>query len=218
MTRYTHPGTHWRRGDCRGGLTALALLACLALLGCGADTPELAPLPDNATILAFGDSLTFGTGASPVQSYPAVLERLTGRKTVNAGIPGELSAAGLARLPRVLDETRPQLLILCHGGNDILRKRNLERTKQNLREMIELAQARGIAVVLVAVPEPSLILNPAGFYAEVASEYKVPLQNDSIAAIMSKPSLRSDTIHPNARGYEALAHAVYETLQASGAI
>ncbi|HTS86232.1 MAG TPA: GDSL-type esterase/lipase family protein, partial [Usitatibacter sp.] len=91
----------------------LALLALALLLGaCGGTKAKLDKLDRGATVLAFGDSLTFGTGANPDESYPAVLAQLTGLKVVNAGVPGELSAEGLARLPDAIDEAKPRLLIL----------------------------------------------------------------------------------------------------------
>src|SRR5258708_7486386 len=99
-----------------------SILAALVLVGCGGSTPKIAKLDRGAVVLAFGDSLTFGTGAAREQSYPAILARDTGLQVVNAGVPGEVSADGLARLPEAIDESQPKLLILCHGGNDFLLK------------------------------------------------------------------------------------------------
>src|SRR5687768_12156614 len=118
----------------------LALLLILAMAGCGGPTARLPRLSSDAVVLAFGDSLTYGTGTSPDKSYPAALERRIGLKVIAAGIPGEVSAAGLARLPEVLDEIKPKLLILCHGGNDILRKLSLGQAAANIRAMVSLAR------------------------------------------------------------------------------
>src|SRR5258706_4239390 len=138
-----------------------ALLAALALLASGCSQPaKLAPLPADAVLLAFGDSLTYGTGANEEESYPAQLARLTGRRVVREGVPGEVSAAGLARLPAALDEHRPRLLLLCHGGNDFLRRVPTEQAAENLRAMIRLAKARGIEVVLIGTPEFSFTVTP----------------------------------------------------------
>ena len=125
-----------------------ALLATL-LASCGKPA-QISPLGNNDIVLAFGDSLTFGTGAAPAESYPAQLETLIRRKVVNAGVPGEVSADGLQRLPDVLEEVNPKLMILCHGGNDLLQKLNEASAAANVRAMIQLAKNKGIGVVLIA--------------------------------------------------------------------
>jgi acyl-CoA thioesterase-1 len=194
------------------------LLLAAALAGCGGGAPRLAKLPADAVVLAFGDSLTFGTGAQPEASYPAVLEKLIGRKVWSAGVPGEVSAAGLARLPSALDYYRPRLLILCHGGNDFLRKLGDAQAAENLRAMIRLAQQRGIEVVLIAVPKPGLFPSPPDFYAEIAKEFRLPLEDAALKTILRDSELKSDVAHPNARGYARLADAVATQLKKSGAL
>ena len=110
-------------------LTALAVAAC-------DKPPTIRPLPPKATILAFGDSLTFGTGAPSDASYPAVLTDLLGTTVINAGVPGEVSADGRERLPGLLEQHRPALVILCHGGNDFLRRGDASKVKANLQAMM----------------------------------------------------------------------------------
>ena len=150
-------------------LRAFAILvAALTLAACGGSGQKLEKLSADAVVLAFGDSLTFGTGASPGESYPAQLEALIGRKVVNAGVPGEVSAAGLARMPAVLDEVRPAMLLLCHGGNDFLRKMDDGSAADNVRAMVRLARERNIQVVLLATPKPSLPPSVPAFYREIA--------------------------------------------------
>ena len=198
---------------------AMALLAALVLLAaCGAKTPALPRLAPDAVVLAFGDSLTFGTGASEGQSYPAVLEGLIGRKVHGAGVPGEVSAAGLARLPSALDYYQPQLLILCSGGNDFLRKLGKQQAAANIRAMVRVARDRGVAVMLIAVPEPGLFASPPDFYRDIAKELGIPYEGDALAKILRDNELKSDLIHPNAKGYALLAQAVAGVLKQSGAI
>jgi lysophospholipase L1-like esterase len=198
-------------------IAALMLVAC-ALAGCGGAAPKLSKLPADAAVLAFGDSLTFGTGAQPEASYPAVLEKLIGRKVGNAGVPGEVSAAGLARLPSALDDYQPKLLILCHGGNDLLRRLDEVQTAENLRGMIQLARQRGIEVVLVGVPKPGLFPSPPDFYANIAKEFGLPYEDAALKAILRDKELKSDLAHPNSRGYTRLAEAVAALLKKSGAL
>jgi lysophospholipase L1-like esterase len=198
-------------------IAALMFVAC-ATAGCGGAAPKLSKLPADAVVLAFGDSLTFGTGAQPEANYPAVLEKLIGRKVGNAGVPGEVSAAGLARLPSALDDYQPKLLILCHGGNDLLRRLDEAQTAENLRGMIRHTKQRGIEVVLIAVPKPGLFPSPPDFYASIAKEFGLPYEDAALQAIVRDNELKSDVVHPNARGYTRLAEAVAALLKKSGAL
>lgn len=198
---------------------ALALaLAALVLAACGQKVPKVPQLDAGAVVLAFGDSLTYGTGASRQEAYPAVLERLISRKVVGAGVPGETSEEGLRRLPGVLEEVRPQLLVLCHGGNDFLRKMGEETAAANVREMIRLAQSRGVAVVLLATPKPGFGTSKVKFYEEIAKELAIPVESDILADVLGSRSLKSDLVHPNAKGYEKIAEAVAELLEDAGAL
>jgi acyl-CoA thioesterase I len=203
-------------GNVQGAATLL--LAAIAIAGCGAGAPKLSKLPADAVVLAFGDSLTFGTGAQPEASYPAVLEHLIGRKVWSAGVPGEVSAAGLERLPSALEYYRPRLLILCHGGNDFLRKLGDAQAAENLRGMIRLAKQKGIDVVLIAVPKPGLFPSPPDFYAEIAKEFGLPYETAALKSILRDNELKSDLAHPNARGYAKLAEAIAALLKKSGAV
>ncbi len=197
---------------------AALTLAAFALAGCGHGTAQLSRLPAEAAILAFGDSLTFGTGAQPESSYPAVLEKLVGRKVWSAGVPGEVSAAGLARLPSALEYYQPKLLILCHGGNDFLRKLSEKQAAENLRAMIRLAQQSGVDVVLIGVPKPGLFPSPPEFFADIAKEFGLPYEDAALKTILRDNEFKSDLAHPNARGYAKLAQALAALLKKSGAV
>jgi acyl-CoA thioesterase I len=193
------------------------LSLCLAAGAC-TRTPQLQPLSSDAVILAFGDSLTYGTGAVKGEDYPSVLQQLTGRRVINAGIPGEVSSVGLKRLPALLQRHRPALVIICHGGNDILRRQNLAHTRENIQHMIDLARASGAEVVLVGVPQFGIFLSPAPFYDELAEHNALPIEASVLSVILRNPSLKSDQIHPNAAGYQLLAEKLADLLAESGAI
>src|SRR5690606_16562762 len=143
--------------------------------------PQLPALAEDAVILAFGDSLTRGTGAAAGEDYPAVLAALSGRRVINAGVPGEISRDGLRRLPALLERHEPALLILCHGGNDLLRRLDPAQTTANVEQMVRMATERGIAVVLVGVPEPGLLLSDADYYEDIAEAAGAVYVRDVIA-------------------------------------
>lgn len=180
--------------------------------------PRLDNIPSNGVILAFGDSLTYGIGTAKPHSYPEVLAKLTGRKVINAGISGEVTQQGLARFPSVLDQYRPHTVILLQGGNDILRNYDLQQTKQNIKEMIQIARDRGIQIVLIAVPEKKLFSNTAGFYHELADEFELVFDKDLIASLLRQPKYKSDTVHFNQAGYTLMAERIHQLLKDNGGL
>ena len=195
----------------------ILVLPLLSLGGCG-ERPKLERLPPDAIVLAFGDSLTFGTGATEDESYPAQLERIIGRRVVRAGVPGEVSAQALARLPGALDEHTPRLLLLCIGGNDFLRRLGNSQAERNVREMVRLARSRGVAVMLIGTPEPGFTVTPPAFYSAIAKEFRLPYEEGIIGQVLRDASLKADPIHPNARGYRLIAERVADQLKQSGAL
>jgi len=196
----------------------LALMLALALAGCGAKVPPLPSVGANDVILAFGDSLTYGTGAAAEEGYPRVLARLIGREVIGAGIPGETTIGGLDRLPDLLEELRPKILLLCLGGNDMLRKIDPAVTEQNLRTMIGMAKERGIGVVLIGVPRPGLFSSIAPFYQTLATDYALPFEDAILKDVLYDNEFKSDPIHPNAKGYRKMAEAIAELLRGAGAV
>lgn len=194
------------------------LALCAALLAACGEAPKLAPLAPDAVVLAFGDSITYGTGAAAAESYPAQLERLIGRTVANAGVPGEVSAQALRRLPAALDEHRPQLLVLCTGGNDFLRNLGKEQVAANVQTMVALARQRGVDVVLIGTPDKGFTVTPPAFYADIARQLGIPYEGDVIGEILRDSTLKSDPIHPNARGYRLIAERVSALLRDAGAL
>jgi len=188
-----------------------------SLSSCSNDV-SLQALDDDAIVLAFGDSLTYGTGTSMDKAYPAILQLLIDRKVINAGVPGEISAHGLKRLPRLLQKHRPALIIICHGGNDILRKLDLSKTRDNLQQMINLAKQSNTQVVLIGVPEFGLFLNAQPMYRELADKNQLVIENTVLADIIGNNSLKTDHIHPNTAGYQILAEKISLLLSSAGAI
>lgn len=199
-----------------------ALLALALLAGCGRKPVQGVRVPAGATVLALGDSLTYGTGATPETAYPAVLSRLAGWNVVNAGVPGDTSAQALARLPALLEQHRPALVLVGIGGNDFLRRQDEAAAQANVTRICEAARAAGAQVLLIAVPRPTLTARLTGslddhdLYAEVAQALKIPLHAQGWSAVLADPAQRSDQIHANAAGYDKFAQGLVVTLRASG--
>ena len=201
----------------RFGLVALLL----ALTACGGKSRET-PLPSGTKVVALGDSLTAPHGVQPQEAWPMLLGQKTGWQVINGGVSGNTSADALTRLPALLEEHQPQLVLITLGGNDMLRKQPAGQTIANLERMIDMARSKGAKVVLLATPKPSLAgavfnsLSPPEFYAEIAKDKKVPLIEDAIPKVLSDTTLKGDQIHPNAAGHARLGELIHAELKKIG--
>ena len=199
----------------QGVLLALLLVAC-------SDAPRHETLPEGSVVLAFGDSVTHGTGAPEGADYPRHLAALSDWQVINAGVPGDTAQAARERLPGLLRAHQPQLVIVELGGNDFLRKRPDHAVEADLRAILAQVAEHGALPVLVAVPRLSLLrasvgaLNDASLYADLAQETGVLLVPDVFSEILSDAELRADAIHPNAAGYRVLAEGIARALRESG--
>lgn len=193
----------------------------LAVTACG-KKQKLSALPAGTKVLAFGDSVTFGTGAAPGEDWPTQLVGLTAWQITNAGIPGDTAEASKSRIRSLLDEHMPALVIIEIGGNDFLRRRQPSAVKQDIKALVSAAKSAGAQVVLIAVPELSLLSVVAGkagdspIYQELGKEEGVPVIADVFSDILSRPELCADKIHPNAQGYQQMASGIHAGLKSIG--
>lgn len=195
------------------------IAVCLAALLAACDrAPTLPKLSPHDVIVAFGDSLTHGTGASTDTAYPAVLAALTGRTVINAGVPGDTTESGLQRLPEVMEKHRPRLVLLCLGGNDMLRQQPDAAIENNLRLLVQTIRSAGAEVVLIGVPEPKLFGGAPDFYARVADELQLPLEDEVFNEVLKDNRLKADPIHANAAGYRIVAERLAALLREAGAL
>jgi acyl-CoA hydrolase len=199
----------------------LFAISGIALAACGS-RQKLSALAPGSRVLAFGDSVTYGTGAGPEEDWPTLLGGLTGWRIVNAGVPGDTAEAAKSRLPPLLDEHRPELVIIEIGGNDFLRRRPASAVKQDLKALVKAARASGAQVALVGVPELSAMAVLAGkagdsaIYGELGKEEGVPVIADVFSDVLSRPELCADKIHPNAAGYRQMASGIHAALKQLG--
>lgn len=201
--------------------TFLLGAGALLLTACGRKSARThAKIPEGSTVLALGDSLTFGYGASPGESYPAQLQKLTGWNIVNGGVSGDTSAQALSRLPALLAR-KPKLVIIGIGGNDFLRKVPEEQTRANIAKIIETVQKENIPAVLVGVPHITLgalfgHLSDHPLYEDLSEEYGIPLFGGAWAEILGDNDLKSDQIHANGKGYRKFAEDLNQFLRKQG--
>ncbi len=200
------------------------LILCFTVLflaGCG-EQEKLAAIPAGTTVLILGDSLSYGTGAGKGQDYPSLLAQASAWQIINAGVPGDTSAQGLARLPALLDIHQPGVLMVELGGNDFLKKVPESQTITNLKTIIQTGKASGASVVLIAIPDYQPVkaafggLEDHALYADIAEEMQVPLIEDMFSSVLSDNGLKADYVHPNAAGYQRATQSLRQSLEAFG--
>ena len=199
----------------------ILLIAVLILTAACSEVKEEA-IPPGSKVLALGDSLTEGAGVTPQEAWPNLLASRTGWIVINGGVSGDTSGGALQRLPSLLEQHTPVLVLVALGGNDMLRHLSQEETIANLEKILTLIKAHGAKPVLLATPNPSLMgavfqhLSAADFYRQVADAKQVPLIKDAIADVISDPQLKGDPLHPNAAGHARLAEKIFAELKSIG--
>ncbi len=201
----------------------ILLVAAVALLAACSKIKEDA-LPAGSRVLALGDSLTAGVGVASEEAWPALLASRTGWVVANGGVSGDTSSAGLQRLPALLEQHDPVLVLVTLGGNDMLRRMPQQQTIANLQQILSLIKAHGAKPVLLATPQPSIAgavfqhLSAPDFYREIAKEQQVVLIEGAMADVLSDPQLKVDQLHPNAAGHARLADDIFEELKEAGLV
>ena len=191
----------------------IIILAASGWLTCGCRPKQVVANipPQNEVICCFGDSLVAGYGASKDEAYPARLEVLTGQTVINMGSSGDTTKDGVARL-KAFKPGEYGVIIVTLGGNDLLRRVDWEVTEQNLRQIFETLQGTGAAVVFTGVTMP-LTSGRGKRYEALCKEMEVLYIPDLLDGILFNDDLKSDEIHPNAKGYQRIAERVAEILR-----
>jgi acyl-CoA thioesterase-1 len=178
-------------------------------------------------VLALGDSLTAGYRLRPEQSLASRLEvrlqeRRPGSRVINAGVSGDTSAGGLARLPRLLDRQtrRPDLCLVELGANDAIRAIDPATTQANLEQILAELSRRGVPALLAGVVAPAFLGSYAirfnAVFADVAARHGVPLYPSFLAGVAGRPGLvQADGLHPNAAAVDLVAASILPHVEAA---
>lgn len=180
------------------------------------------PIDTRHRLVAFGDSLTAGFGAAPGASYPDFLQKLIDERhypwrVINAGISGDTSTDGLARLAGVLD-FKPEIVILELGANDGLRGIPVEATRENLDQIVAALQGGGAKVVLAGMTlppnyGPDYIGPFEKIFTGLAAKGKLTLIPFLLAGVGGNPALmQRDGLHPTAEGNRRVAANVMRVI------
>lgn len=199
----------------RGLVVALVLGAALVAWWWSSPRLDPATAPTaGRTVVAFGDSLVEGVGATPGRDFVSLLEARTGVPIVNAGRRGDTTADALARLERDVLSRDPRVVIVLLGGNDFLGRVPRDRTFAQLSQIVERIRARGAAVILAAVRLGLVVDGYNDGYDEIARRTTSVLVPDVLDGILGRADMTVDQIHPNDRGYALVADRLEPALRA----
>jgi acyl-CoA thioesterase I len=191
---------------------AAVALAAFALLagGCGPSWTITNAYPSGTNVIAFGDSLTEGYRVDPGQGWPEQLSAIVGRPILNRGVSGNTTGDALARLERDVLAQDPRVVLVCLGGNDMLRQMPADQQFDNLRTIIRRIQDKGALVVLIGTEGYKILarVDYGGRYEGLARETGSVYVSDLMKGVLTDPALMHDQIHPNARGYEKIARRI----------
>jgi len=162
-------------------------------------------------IIAFGDSLVEGIGATDGKDFVSLLSQKIGRPIINLGHSGDTTTDGISRLSQ-LDEYKPKVVILLLGGNDYLKKLPLADTEKNLAAIIKNIQARGAIVLLLGVRGGLFNDRFDSMFEDLADTYRTAFVSDVLGGLFGNVKYMSDSVHPNNLGYEKIAERVYPVL------
>jgi acyl-CoA thioesterase I len=189
------------------------------------ESPQNNVADDRPIILAFGDSLTEGYGLNKSQAYPAELQKkldASGFKyrVVNAGISGDTSSGGAARIEKALsDFPLTKIMILELGANDMLRAKDLRETRQNLSQIIEKSQAKKINIILAGMEAPvnygeDYQHDFHNLFTDLTKKYNLKLIPFFLQDVALKAELnQGDGIHPNPKGVAIVVENVWKILE-----
>lgn len=169
------------------------------------------------SIVAFGDSLVYGYGATSGNDFVSILsnkllkEHIITTPIVNLGVPGNTTIQGLERLQDVVN-LNPRVVIVLLGGNDALRKVAKKETFDNLEQIIVKIQASGAAVVLLGIRNGILTDEYKREFEALVKKYNTAFVPDVLSGVFGRKNLMSDTVHPNDEGYKIIAGRVYPEL------
>jgi acyl-CoA thioesterase I len=191
------------------GVAVAAVVAWLVL----ARGSEPARPTSGDRIVAFGDSLVQGVGASPGRDIVSLLSRRLGVPIINAGRSGDTTGAALARLDSAVLSRDPRIVIVLLGGNDILRRVPRARMFENLDTIVTRIRARGAAVILVSIEIGFGTGSDGRAYEALAERTSSALVPDVLDGVFGRQALMADGIHPNDRGYEIVADRIEPALR-----
>ncbi len=168
--------------------------------------------PSNGTtVIAFGDSLIEGVGATPGHDIPSLLSQKIHEPVINMGISGNTSADGLARISTVSAQN-PKMVLVLFGGNDFLQRVPLEHTFQNIDSIVTQLQDAGAIVVLLGIKGGVLGDQYAEHFEAIAQKRGAVYVPNVLAGLLGHTELMSDGIHPNNAGYARIIEKIYPLL------